>query len=57
MDRGYKLKDRPEFKTKPKPLMYTRDDTVAVAVAGMTKHNYGSVVIVNSKKEVTGICT
>ena len=30
---------------------------VSVAVAGMTEKNYGSVVIVNKKNEVTGICT
>ena len=57
MDRGYKLKDRPEFKTKPKPLMFTKDELVSVAVAGMSQKNYGSVVIVNSNKEVIGICT
>ena len=57
MERGYKLKDRPEFKTKPKPLTYARDEFVSVAVAGMTEKNYGSVVIVNKKNEVTGICT
>ena len=57
MERGYKLKDRPEFKTKHHPLTYARDDLVSVAVAGMTEKNYGSVVIVNKKNEVTGICT
>lgn len=57
MERGYKLKDRPEFKNKPRPLTFARDDLVSVAVAGMTEKNYGSVVIVNKKNEVTGICT
>ena len=57
MERGYKLKDRPEFKTKPKPLMFTKDKSVSIAVAGMAQKNYGSVVIVNKNKEVIGICT
>ena len=29
MERGYKLKDRPEFKTKPKPVTFNKKQTLA----------------------------
>ena len=57
MDRGYKLKDRPEYKSKPKPITFKRSDTVASAVKIMTVNNFGSVVIVDEKNKVIGICT
>lgn len=57
MDRGYKLKDRPEFKTKPKPVTFLRTDLVSDAVKTMTEKNYGSIVVVDKQNKVTGICT
>ena len=27
MERGYKLKDRPEFKSKPQPITFKKTDT------------------------------
>ncbi len=57
MDRGYKLKDRPEYKTKPQPITFKKSDTVAKAVETMSKKNYGSVVIVDNQNKVIGICT
>ena len=57
MDRGYKLKDRPEFNTKPKPLTFKKEQFVSAAVNMMTIKNYGSVVIVDEKESVIGICT
>ena len=32
MERGYKLKDRPEYKSKPQPITFKKTDTVAKAV-------------------------
>ena len=29
MERGYKLKDRPEYKSKPQPITFKKTDTVA----------------------------
>ena len=57
MERGYKLKDRPEFKTKPKPVTFNKTDTISDAAKVMTEKNYGSVVIVDNDNKVIGICT
>ena len=57
MDRGYKLKDRPEYKSKPTPVTFKKTDTVASAVKVMSDKNYGSVVIVDNQNKVIGICT
>ena len=57
MERGYKLKDRPEYKSKPQPITFKKTDTVAKAVKIMSEKNYGSVVIVDNKDKVIGICT
>ena len=57
MERGYKLKDRPEYKSKPQPITFKRTDTVAKAVNTMSEKNYGSVVIVDNQNKVIGICT
>ena len=57
MTRGYKLKDRPEYKSKPQPITFKKTDTVAKAVNIMSEKNYGSVVIVDNQNKVIGICT
>ena len=57
MERGYKLKDRPEYKSKPQPITFKKTDTVAKAVKIMSEKNYGSVVIVDNQNKVIGICT
>ena len=57
MERGYKLKDRPEYRSKPQPITFKKTDTVAKAVKTMSEKNYGSVVIVDSQDKVIGICT
>ena len=57
MERGYKLKDRPEYRSKPQPITFKKTDTVAKAVKIMSDKNYGSVVIVDNKEKVIGICT
>lgn len=55
--RGGRLVDRPEFKTKPKPVTFLGKDKVSQAIAVMADKNYGSVVIVDSKDKVVGIVT
>ncbi len=55
--RGGRLVDRPEFKTKPKPVTFLGKQKVSQAIAVMADKNYGSVVIVDSKDKVVGIVT
>ena len=55
--KGGRLVDRPEFKTKPKPVTFLVKDKVYQAIAVMADKNYGSVVIVDSKDKVVGIVT
>ena len=57
MRRGGRLIDRPEFKTKPKPVTFLGKDKVLKAIKVMAEKNYGSVVIVDSKDKVVGIVT
>ena len=57
MSRKYRLKDRPEFTSKPKPVTFEKHQKVSEAVKEMSEKNYGSVVIVDNKQKVIGICT
>ena len=57
MDRSYKLKDRPEFREKPKPVTCFKTDTVSKAVSLMSEKNYGEIVVVDKEDKVVGICT
>ena len=52
-----KICDRPEFKSKKPPLTFRENDLVLNAVKKMSKENFGSVVITDSKKIVKGIVT
>ena len=52
-----RIKDRPEFGNKPRPLSMRADATVAEAVASMSAKNYGSIVIVDGNDNVEGIVT
>ena len=54
---GMKLRDRPEFKAKGTPLTFTAETPLLEAVRAMNKKNYGSVVVVDSARKVTGIVT
>ena len=54
---GTRLIDRPEFKTKPKPVTFLENDKVSDAVAIMSEKNYGSVVIVDKQDKVVGVVT
>ena len=54
---GTRLVDRPEFKTKPKPVTFYASDKVSDAVTIMSEKNYGSVVIVDKQDKVIGVVT
>ncbi len=55
--KGGRLVDRPEFKTKPKPVTFLGKDKVSQAITVMAEKNYGSVVIIDSQDKVVGIVT
>ncbi len=52
-----RIKDRPEFASKPKPLTATADATVADAVAKMAARNFGSIVVVDGDGKLIGLVT
>ena len=54
---GSRLIDRPEFKSKPKPVTFLATDNVLDAIVVMSNKNYGSVVIVDEHDKVIGIVT
>ena len=54
---GTRLKDRPEFYNKPKPVTFLKNDKVIDAISIMAKNNFGSVVVTNEKLKVIGIVT
>ena len=54
---GARLVDRPEFKTKPKPVTFLADDKVSNAVTVMSEKNYCSVIIVDKQDKVIGVVT
>ena len=55
--KGGRLIDRPEYKSKPKPVTFLGKDKVVQAITVMADKNYGSVVIVDTKEKVIGIVT
>jgi CBS domain-containing protein len=52
-----KIKDRPEYRSKPVPFSLRGDDVVPTAVKTMSEKNIGSVVIVDDDMQVKGIVT
>ena len=52
-----RIKDRPEFKNKPRPLSLPGETTVADAVQRMSAKNYGSVVVDDGAGGIAGIVT
>ncbi|MEL6425542.1 MAG: CBS domain-containing protein [Pseudomonadota bacterium] len=54
---GSRLMDRPEYKSKPKPLTRAPDAIVSEAVAAMSDLNYGSVIVVDPEDKVIGVVT
>ena len=54
---GNRLMDRPEYKSKQRPLTGPQDMTVFEAVSQMSDKNYGSVIVVDQAQKVIGVVT
>ncbi|MEM6490251.1 MAG: CBS domain-containing protein [Pseudomonadota bacterium] len=52
-----KIKDRPEFTTKPRVLTMPPDTPLRAAVAEMCRRRYGSVVVTDPESRLLGIFT
>lgn len=52
-----KIKDKPDFNTKPKPVTFSPDDLVQSALDVMCKKNIGSIIVINSDETIAGIVT
>ena len=52
-----KIKDRPEYKSKPKPVTFAANQLVSDAISVMSDGNFGSVVITDDSGGVAGIVT
>lgn len=52
-----KIKDRPEYASKPAPMVAAPTDTVRQAVTRMAEKNYGVVVVVDEDHKVLGLFT
>lgn len=52
-----KIKDRTEFRSKPKPMFVPETASVAEAAVAMAKHNYGSVVVSGADGRMSGMFT
>lgn len=53
-----KIKDRPEYKSKPAPIILSPTTKVSKAVKIMTERNIGSVIVCSGKsKKIKGIVT
>lgn len=52
-----KIKDKPDFKTKPKPVTFSPNDSVRSALEIMCEKNIGSIIVVHSDQKVAGIVT
>ena len=52
-----RIKDRPEYRSKPVPFSVSADDLIQTAVEIMSEKNVGSVVIVDDDMQVKGIVT
>lgn len=54
---GMRIKDRPEFRSKPKPLTFPPDASVMEAVEAMASKGYGSVIVTDPDERVLGVVT
>ena len=52
-----KIKERPEYSAKHKPLAFSPSTNLKTALDEMASHNYGSVIVVNDNQNVVGIVT
>jgi CBS domain-containing protein len=54
---GYRLMDRPEYRSKQHPLTCSPDTSVFDAVVKMSEKNFGAVIVIDAKKKVIGVVT
>ena len=52
-----KIKNRPEYESKPLPLTCGPDTTVLAAVKLMAEKNFGSIVVIDKDRRVLGLMT
>ncbi len=52
-----KIKDRPEFKNKPAPIVLRATDHASTAIQIMSQKNIGSVIITDGDRKIAGIVT
>jgi CBS domain-containing protein len=52
-----KIKDKPDFKTKPKPVTFSPDEMVQIALNAMCEKNIGSIIVTNADQTIAGIVT
>lgn len=52
-----KIKDRPEYDTKPQPLTCSPGDNLRETVKRMAEKNYGACVVVDAENKVLGMIT
>ncbi len=52
-----RIADRPEYKSKRRPLIAGPSDSVFEVVRAMNERNYGSAVVIDEDKHVIGIFT
>lgn len=52
-----KIKDKPNFKNKPKPIAFAPEDKVRTALDIMCEKNIGSIIVINPDESVAGIVT
>lgn len=52
-----KIKERPEYGSKPRPVTFPPDTLVSEAIKVMTEGNFGSVIVVNDDDSIAGIVT
>lgn len=52
-----KIRDRPEFRDKPKPLSFGPDVLVIDAAMQMAKRNIGSVMVIDGNQKLLGVVT
>ena len=52
-----KIKDRPEYRTKPKPMTCKPDETIRAAAERMGRANYGAIIVTDGEDKVIGMMT
>lgn len=52
-----RIKDRPEYASKPAPMTAGKDEIVRVVAKRMSDKNYGAIVVVSQDNKVLGLMT